>query len=214
MSTEVKVMVGILLATVLFVVGAAVFIGGSQQTEGVVVDQALLIDSTAQVVGSASAKVTLVEFGDYECPSCAAAHPTIKQIIKDYKDDVRFVFRHFPLSMHKYAKIAARAAEAAGKQKKFFEMSDKIFTNQSVWAASSNPQAMFETYAKELGLDVEQFKKDIDSPDVANAIAAGVTDGTTAGVNSTPTFFLDNQEFTGSFSDLRAEIDSRVGKLR
>lgn len=217
MSNELKVMGGILLATVVFVVAVAVFTGGGngQSTLGTQkVDEAVLLDSTAQTITPKAAKLTLVEFADFQCPACGAAHPYVKQILSEYKDDIKYVFRHFPLSSHPYGKISGRAVEAAGKQGKFFEMGDVVFVNQKEWSESADPKPFFEKYAKELGLDIEQYKKDIDSEDVLKAVQEGVADGNAVGVNSTPTFFIDGEEFDGGYSNLRSEIDSRLGKLR
>jgi len=147
-------------------------------------------------------KNILVEYSDLQCPACKNAHNILKTIEASGSADfeitkkVTFVYRHFPLSqIHNKANVAAYAAEAAGKQDKFWEMADLLFDNQQTWKESNNPQQEdFVNYAKELKLDLEKFKKDIDSSEVKNKVAEDLKEAGQMGINSTPTFFLNGQK--------------------
>ncbi len=137
MTNEVKTLASIGVITILIIVGAVFFLGrGSQTTpsDEVLVDQKFLQRDDSYSIGSPSAKVKLVEFGDYQCPACASAEPIMKVMIATYKDQLQFVFRNFPLTQHKNAKLAALVAEAAGQQGKFWEMYDALYENQTEWA--------------------------------------------------------------------------------
>lgn len=136
--------------------------------------------------------VTLIEYSDFQCPACGAYYPLVKQIIKDFPN-LTVVYRHFPLAQHGNARIAAQAAEAAGKQGKFWEMHDLLFDNQRFWSEEKNAESIFKTYAQKLALDMDKFKADFDSGEVKNKIEADVQSGT-AQINGTPTFFLNNQK--------------------
>jgi len=147
-------------------------------------------------------KNILVEYSDFQCPSCKSAHDFLKTVEAsgsadfDITKKVTFVYRYFPLyQIHDKAKISAYVAEAAGIQGKFWEMSDLLFDNQQSWSASNDPQnEFFLKYATELKLNIDQFKKDSDSTDVKNRVAEDLREAEQMGVNSTPTFFLNGQK--------------------
>jgi protein-disulfide isomerase len=143
-------------------------------------------------------KVTLVEYGDFQCPSCGSYYPVLQQVAEKYKDQVNFVFRHFPLiSIHPNAFAASRAAEAASNQGKFWEMHDKLFETQNSWGqTSANQQSLFEGYAEELGLDMAKFKKDYASEAVANRINRDVASAKQFDITGTPTFILNGEKIT------------------
>jgi protein-disulfide isomerase len=139
--------------------------------------------------------VVLLEYGDLQCPACGAYYPIIKQLETKYASKVTFQFRHFPLvQLHPNAFAAARAAEAAGLQGKFFEMHDKLYENQQSWSGSSNPNIFFEDYATQLGLKLDQFRKDSASSLVNDIINADIKAGQAAGADATPTFVLDGKK--------------------
>ena len=139
--------------------------------------------------------VTLVEWGDFQCPGCGAMFPVIEQLRTKYAGEVTFQFSHFPLvEIHQNALIAARAAEAASIQGKFWEMHDELFQNQQAWSSSTNPNTFFEEYAKQIGLDVEKFKADIKSEQVNNIVQADRKEAQKKGFKGTPTFVLDGKE--------------------
>lgn len=156
-------------------------------------DAGLLVRDGSNMTGSKTAKVTLVEFGDYQCPFCGAINPAIEKLLADNKDnkDFNFVYRNFPLPQHQHAKISAEAAEAAGAQGKFWEMHDKIFDNQNAWTGNSQPLDVFTGFAQELGLDVNKFRDDVQNNRFQNKINTDLDDGNALGVNSTPTLYLN-----------------------
>ena len=147
--------------------------------------------------GDKNAPVALIEYGDFQCPACGSFYPMLKTLEETYQGKVQFVFRHFPLSqIHPNAFAAARASEAAGKQGKFFEMHDKLYETQTIWGSSTtNQQSLFEGYAKEIGLSMEQFKTDYESTEVADRINFDIDSGTqTFSLNSTPSFILQDKK--------------------
>ena len=142
--------------------------------------------------GSESARVTLIEYGDFQCPACAAYFPLVKQISEEFNKDLRIVHRFFPLTnIHKNAMLAAQTAFAAGLQGKFWEMHDKLYANQTSWS-DINPRETFIGYAKDLKLDLDQFKKDLDEDSTKQFIESEMNKATSIGINSTPTFFVNN----------------------
>lgn len=147
------------------------------------------------VQGAGKKKVTLTEYGDFQCPACKSFYPIVKQIKQDYGDDITFEFKNFPLTqIHPNAFAAHRAAEAAGKQGKFFEMHDLLYENQDTWASSSSATPIFEGFATQLGLNIDQFKSDVASASVADTINADVKAGQQLGANSTPTFAINGKK--------------------
>lgn len=145
--------------------------------------------------GSADAKVVLVEYSDFQCPACAAYYPLVKQVMQEFGDQVKFVYRHFPLvQIHANALSAARAAEAAGNQGKFWEMHDLLFEQQDVWESSRTVDATFAEYAVRLGLDMVQFKSDESSKETEKKILNDYQTGLVSGVAGTPTFFLNGKK--------------------
>lgn len=142
--------------------------------------------------GSTSAPVTLVEFGDYQCPVCGAAYAPIKAITDKYASDpnFNFVFRNFPLPQHEDAQLAASAAESAGAQGKYFQMHDLLYENQNDWSGSTDPMSYFTQYAQQLGLNVDQFNADTTSYKYFSNVDQDMEDGNAFGVNATPTFYV------------------------
>jgi len=151
---------------------------------------------TNHVLGNTASKVKLVEYGDYQCPYCGVFHPIVKEIVEKYSDKISFQFRHFPLSqIHENAQAAARAAEAADKQGKFWEMHNMLFANQQAWAKSPSAATVFESYAKQLGLDAAKFKKDFASSAVNTRINADKAEfNKTKLTASTPTFIINGKK--------------------
>ena len=139
-----------------------------------------------------SSPVVLEEYGDYQCPPCGQLYPDLKQIEKEYGDQVQIVFHHFPLmKIHKNALPAAHAAEAARNQNKFWEMHDLLYRNQKEWSDLADPRPVFITYAKQLGLNIDSFNRDLEGNQIDQKITADIQRGTAQGVTGTPTVFLD-----------------------
>ncbi len=149
------------------------------------------------VIGGGSTGVVLVEYGDFECPACYQFYPVIEQVKAKYKDEITFQFKHFPLvDIHQNALVAARASEAAAMQDKFWEMYSALYTNQQSWTQTTDPTPQFESFAKQLGMDVEKFKTDLKSQATNDIVQADVAEAKEKGLNSTPTFFLDGEKLT------------------
>lgn len=216
MSTENKIFAGLGIATIAIVVAGAFLLGGSSTPDkpAAPIDQKLLVKGDSATKGPKNSKVTVVEFGDFQCPACGASHPIVKQITDEYKSNVTFVFRHFPLPMHKNAVKAALAAEAAGSQNKFFEMHDLLFENQGEWGESNSPDEHFKKYASELKLDIDKFKEDLKNKVGEDKINNDKADGNAAGVNSTPTFFINGQKQAGGlpYDQFKALIEQELQK--
>lgn len=134
--------------------------------------------------GNPEAKIVLVEFSDMQCPSCRRGNETVDQLLLKYEGKIRVIFRHYPLDIHEKARLFAQAAEAAHRQGKFWEMQDLIFNEQDA------SEKRLEEFARSLGLNMEQFRKDMKSRDVNQAIVNDLVTGQRYGVNSTPTYFL------------------------
>ena len=152
----------------------------------------------ANVRGNANAPVTLEEFADFQCPSCGVYHPELKKIEAEYGDRLRVIFRENPLlPMHQYALVAAQAAEAAGMQGRFWEMHDKLYENQKIWSESKDVVPLFVDYAKQIGLDIDRFMRDLNGEVVAVRIFQDGKRSHALGVSATPTFFVNGKEAKG-----------------
>ncbi|MDQ5886051.1 MAG: hypothetical protein QG628_448 [Patescibacteria group bacterium] len=155
------------------------------------------------VIGSNKKGVVLVEYGDFQCPACGGYHPIIKEVVDKYQNDIKFQFRNFPLQqIHQNARAAARTAEAAGKQGKYWEMHNLLYEQQQTWEQSTAVNAIFEGYASQLGLDLAKFKTDFASTAVNETINADFAEGTRLGVDSTPTFFLQDKKLNNPPRDV------------
>jgi len=157
--------------------------------------------------GKASAPVTLVEFGDYQCPSCGYYYPMVEELLRRYPDKVKLEFHHYPLiQMHAHALSAAMAAEAAGDQGKYWEMHDKLYQHQKEWSNMPNPEAQFLAYAGELGLNANKFMQSLKSPDIEKRILEDIKRGSDAKVEGTPTFYINGR----SLNPLPSGVDEFV----
>lgn len=215
MTQELKVILGIITVSLIAVVAAVFFLGKpSSQTNQTVADPKILVREDSYKIASDSAKVTVVEFSDFQCPACQAAQPVVKQVLTDYQGRINFIYRHFPLTQHKNAFAAALASEAAGEQGKFWEMHDKLFDTQENWELSDKPTEVFEGYAQELELDIDKFRADRDSRELSDKIKRDTGDALALGVNSTPTFFINGIKTPGvlSYSDFKSKLDSELAK--
>ncbi len=171
--------------------------------------------SSAPTPGSGRATVTLVEFGDYQCPPCGNLHPEIKKIKAEYGERLRFVFHHLPLtSIHKNALAASLAATAAGLQNRFVEMHNLLYENQSAWSEEADPRPIFISYARRIGLDVDRFLRDLGGDKAKSLVASDLQVAQSLGVDSTPTLFINgrlvpNESISGE--GLRREINRALG---
>ena len=172
------------------------------------VDQKTLLGDLRNAQGKANAPVTITEFSDYQCPYCKTANEEMKKVLAKYGDKIRFAYRHFPLQTHPLSRQAAQAAEAAGAQGKFWQMHDKIFDNQDSLTADS-----FEKFAGEIGLNIDQFRKDVVAQKYVDLVNKDYQDGITLQVQGTPTFYVNGRLVQlSSFSDLYGYIDAALKK--
>ena len=149
------------------------------------------------IYGNLNAALELVEYGDYECPHCGRAYPIIKNIQQNLGSEMKFVFRSFPLTkIHPHAFSAAVATEAAGLQNKFWEMHDIVFENQKTLDAES-----IFLFAETIGLDVDQFKNDINKKELAEKVEQDLESGFRSAVNKTPTFFINGKRYEGDWEE-------------
>lgn len=217
MSKEVKILIAIAAVVIIGGVLLAIYANPQPKDAGTAVDPQSLVRDSSHMTGKLGAKVTVVEFGDFECPACGAAYPVVKQMLDNYKDNpnVNFVFRNFPLdSIHPNAHISAEAAEAAGGQGKYWEMHDMLYEKQQDWATNPAPLEVFAGYAQTLGLDVNKFKQDVTQHLFDNIVKADVDDANKLGLNSTPTFFINGEKEVKvlTLDEFKAKIDADLAK--
>lgn len=197
------VIVGI-ITVVLF--GGAIWyanVSAERNNEGITI--------TEQIKGNPEAPVVLVEYSDFQCPACAAFQPYLAEVMAQYGDRIQLQYKHFPLPIHASAIPAAVAAEAAGQQGKFFEYHDLLFANQTEWSTAVAPQALFLTYAEELGLDMDTFRRHMRSSLLRDHVRASVEEGRGLGITGTPTFFLNGQRMqVSTYEDFMTQIAAAV----
>ena len=157
-------------------------------------DLSVPVSSTDHIAGSDDAAVTLVEYGDYQCPDCGVAYPTVKRLQKHFGGKLRFVFRNFPLPMHKYAEPAAEAAEFAAEKDQFWEMHDALFEHQDEFSME-----LFGELAEQLGLKAKDVKGAIDDEAYGDRIEADIEGGEASKVHGTPTFFINGRGHEDSY---------------
>jgi len=148
---------------------------------------------SAHIRGNPDAPVTLEEFGDFQCPPCGKFSEFVEELLKEYNSRLRLVFRNFPLSGHEHAREAALAAEAAGFQRKFWEMHDTLYREQETWTKAPNVRELFESYAGTIGLNMDQFKKDMDGDKARERVDSDRALADFLGVKATPTLFINNR---------------------
>ncbi len=215
MSKEAKILIGVAGAVILGGILLAVFANPQPKEPGAPVDTNSLIREHNYVLGSRDAKVTIVEFADYQCPACKSANPILKRLMEEYKDnpDVALVFKNFPLdSIHPNARIAAEAAEAAGEQGKYWEMNDLLFVNQEQWASNPSPIDLLVNYAQQIGVaNIDQFRESVQIRKYNEIISADLADGQSLGVNSTPTIYINGAKMESYQYDLlKAKIEAEL----
>jgi protein-disulfide isomerase len=148
---------------------------------------------SAHVRGNPDAPVTLEEFADFQCPPCGSFAGFGEELLKEYDSRLRIVFRNFPLTLHEHAREAALAAEAAGLQGHFWEMHDVLYREQANWSKAPNARELFESYAGTIGLNLDQFRKDMDGEKARERVDADHARGDSLGIKITPTLYINNQ---------------------
>jgi protein-disulfide isomerase len=167
------------------------------------------------VRGRPDAPVTLVEFGDFQCPPCANLSEPINQLERDYRSRLRVIFRHFPLANHQHAREAALASEAAGLQDRFWEMHDLLYREQSVWSKAPDVRVLFSAYAGMLGLNIDRFRKDMESEQAKARVTSDEQQAITLGVRTTPTIFVNNHQVSPTYlnpTGLRGSVDAALNE--
>lgn len=197
----------------IFIVTALILLGGSilySQQVSKQADEGVNIE--AHFKGNPESSIKLVEYSDFQCPACAQFYPYVKSLMEEYGESLSFEYKHFPLiNIHPLAVPAAKAADAAGQQGKFWEMHDKLFENQAVWSKSANANGFFVQYAEELELDVALFKRHLNSSLISKSIDDSFNEARSLGFTGTPTFVLNGEtmKFT-TFDEFRDQIVSAV----
>ena len=210
----VVVLVGVVAAAWIFLGSARQGAGSSNKSGNATPDAFPPGAAPAHLRGNPDAKVTLEEFADFQCPACGAMYPQIKQIEADYGQRLRVIFREFPLvPTHKNGLKAAQAAEAAGLQDRFWEMHDMLYGNQRTWSDADEVQPIFADYAKQIGLDLDRFNRDLNGDAVQTRIFLDGNRGHAMHVASTPSIFINGVD-TGtdaiSAPALRARLDKAL----
>lgn len=209
-----------LALVVVFVLGVAslLFFGrsdpGGEDSAGGGVDATALVRADSHRISSApDGSVTFVEFLDFECEACGAAHSSIEELRAEYGDRVSFVVRYFPMPGHFNGERAARAVEAAAQQGRFEQMYQRMFEMQAQWGEQRIPKDdVFRGFAADLGLDLAAFDAAYADPATAARVAADVADGESLGVRGTPTFFVDGRRVDASYhQDLVDALDAALG---
>ncbi|MFZ3077866.1 MAG: thioredoxin domain-containing protein [Candidatus Aenigmatarchaeota archaeon] len=163
---------------------------------------------TEHFLGSAGAKVVMVEYSDFQCPACGAAEPAVEQVIQSYGNRIKFVYKHFPLTnIHQYSQKAAESSECAGAQGKFWEMHDKLFANQNALRITD-----LKIYAQQIGLNTTEFNSCLDGGAAAANVKADFSEGLAEKVRATPTFFINGRKIEGGvpFEEFKAVIDQEL----
>lgn len=202
-----------ILVTVGLLVGIVLFDSSQQRTSTTIPDSVTQIQDADWVDGPTEAKVTLIEYGDFQCPACAYFATLVDQLRNDYPDDLRVVFRQFPLkSIHPNAELAARASEAAGLQDKFWPMYYKLYEQQAQWSDANNPADHFVQYAQEIGLDTDRFKADLIANPTKDAVNEDLQSGNGAGINATPTFIINGTKIPvpKNYNEFKERIDAAL----
>lgn len=217
LTQDAKLLIGVGIVTGIVALIAAFTIGnkpvpgkgqeilGEQQIK-------LLLRSDTHMTGPKKSNVSIVEFGDFQCPACGVAYGIVKQIEKEYKGKVNFAFREFPLMAHKNGYLSASAAEAAGAQGKFWEMYDMLYDKQKDWSDENRAIEIFVTYAKEIGIDADKFRKDVEAKKYDPIIQRDLTDGYELGISATPTFFINEKMYSGvlTYDDFKRTIEEEL----
>ena len=212
MSKSLKLSMAMIVAVLVALVAAVTFSRAGEEAaptgSGSRASAPLVRDDSPRL--TSGKKAVFVEYLDFECEACGAAHPVMTDLREKYGNDVTFVVRYLPL--HGNSMNAALAAEAAREQDKFEEMHDKLFETQAEWSHSeSSKEKTFEGYAQELGLDMKQYRASLKDPAAAQRIEQSTKDAQTLGVTGTPTFFLDGKKIEPTtIADFETKLDAAI----
>lgn len=208
----------ILWSCVVLGIGVAIFAMAKLATptdetnQNPVITEPPVLSSADWSKGNPSANVILVEYSDLQCPACRYYYPLVQQLANEFDDRILIIYRHFPLAQHKNGESAAIAAEAAGRQGKFWEMHDVLFDRQDDWA-KINPRNLFIEYAREIGIDADRFATELSDDALEKAVKDDVRSGNRLGVDSTPSFFLNGQKIRNprNYGEFKNLIEQALG---
>lgn len=220
MNTEVKVVASIVLVTILIIVGGVFIMSGQSSNDPEIkVDSSILVRPDSPIKKAEQDHITIVEFADYECPSCAALHPTLEKLLASENGKyINLVYRNFPL--HAGSVQVATAVLAAGAQGKYWEMSDIVYEKQDEWASIPATKAadrakLFEKYAASIGLDINKYREDLKNKAYPELISRDKADAITMNINATPTLIINGVEIVRGaipYEQLEAIIESELAK--
>lgn len=194
-----SVAVGVVIVLAVIAVGAYFLLSTTQVSQ---------LTRAEHFLGDANAKAVMVEYSDFQCPACGAAEPTVQEVINAYGNNIKFVYKHFPLTnIHQYSQKAAEASECAGIQGKFWEMHAKLFANQNALRISD-----LKSYAQQIGLNATSFNQCLDSGAAAANVKADFNEGLAEKVRATPTFFINGRKIEGGvpFDEFKTVIDQEL----
>ena len=190
-------LLGTLAVTTALIVGVVFAFSKSTTSQQEAVDQAQLLTDSPHARGAEAALVTIVEFSDFQCPACKATAPLVDKVVAQYSEQVRLVYRHFPLnSIHFNAQLAAQASEVAAEDGKFWEYHDLLFKEQLTWSQLEKKEEYLEqlvSYAEELGIDKESFLERIESDHIKSLVTDDLTTGGRLNIQATPTLYVNGQ---------------------
>jgi protein-disulfide isomerase len=184
----------------LILIGCVVIFGGilfftKKDASAPTTSNGQAVKASTHARGEGQKKVTVTEYGDFQCPACAGYYSVVEEVFKKYEKDITFQFRNFPLrSIHPNAMAAHRAAEAASNQNKFWEMYGQLYSTQTAWSSLSDASATFRSYAQSLGLDMTKYDADVKSEATNGILNADIAEGTKLDVTGTPTFFIEGKK--------------------
>lgn len=216
-STYIWLGVGVVIIGALFISAKFLDKTPAPAVSGPETTNILAVVADDHMKGNPDAKVTLVEYLDFECEACGAYYPLIKQLGTEFPNDLRIVTRYFPLPGHKNSMTAAIAVEAASKQGKYWEMHDKLFETQETWGNKQMPTPqVFEQYAQEIGLDIEKFKADVTDPSTKARVQRDFDASEKLGNNSTPSLFVQGVKIQNprSYEAFKQLIQSEIDKAK
>ncbi len=219
MNSDTKIISVIVIITVVIVTLGLILAGGSNAIDApdFALNKETLIRSYTPRLSPKdpnTVTVQIVEFGDFECPSCAMLHPAVSRIIKEYPDKIDFAYRIIPI--HRSSKSAAAAAYAAGEQGMYFQMYDKLFEQQDAWSSmGANTARLFEEYAKEIGLNINRYNKDLKDNEslYSQRVDQDAADATKMNISSTPTLIINGKALVKgaiSYDKLKKIIDDEI----
>lgn len=212
-STKVNVIaISVVVVVVAVIAAISTFRPFSPSREEVAASTAVLEENTHRLDEAADAKVTLVEFLDFECEVCGAVYPTIEELREEYAGRVTFATRYFPIPSHRNSENAAIAVEAAARQDRFEDMYDRMFQTQATWGESQDSKAdVFRGFAQELGLDMAQYDADVADPSTAERVQFDFEAGQDLGVQGTPTIFVNDEAIElQRLEDIKAALDAAL----